>query len=62
MAINKEVNTRVNITIQKTLYKKIQILAKDDMRSANSLMVLLIHQALRDEKWQERIKELGIEE
>lgn len=62
MAINREVNTRINITIPKTLYKKIQILAKEDMRSANSLMVYLINQALRDEKWQERIKELGIEE
>ena len=58
MAINKEINTRVNVTIPKKMYSKIQVLAKEEMRSANSLMVFLMAQALQSEEWQNKIKEL----
>lgn len=58
MAINKEINTRVNVTIPKKMYNKIQLLAKEDMRSANSLMVFLMAQALQNEEWQNKIKDL----
>ena len=58
MAINTEINTRVNVTIPKKMYNKIQVLAKEDMRSANSLMVFLMSQALQNEEWQNKTKEL----
>ena len=60
MAINKDVNTRVNVTIPKKMYSKIQLLAKEEMRSANSLMVFLMAQALQNEEWQNKIKDLII--
>lgn len=58
MAINTERNTRINLTIDKNTYNKIQLLAKEEMRSANSLMVYLINQALRSEEWQNKIQVL----
>ena len=58
MAINTEINTRVNVTIPKKMYNKIQLLAKEDMRSANSLMVFLMSQALQNEEWENKIKAL----
>ena len=58
MAINTDRNTRVNVTIPKKMYNKIQLLAKEDMRSANSLMVFLMSQALQNEEWQQKIKNL----
>ena len=58
MAINTDRNTRVNVTIPKKMYNKIQLLAKEDMRSANSLMVFLMSQALQNEEWQQKIKDL----
>ena len=58
MAVNKEINTRVNVTIPKKMYHKIQLLAKEEMRSSNSLMVFLMAQALQNEEWQNKIKEL----
>ena len=60
MAINTERNVRVNVTIDKKTYNKLKVLAQSEMRSTNSLMVYLINQALRNEEWQEKIKDLII--
>ena len=48
----------MNITLNKKLYNKLKVLAKEDMRSTNSLIVYLVNQALRTDEWQEKIKEL----
>lgn len=45
--INKEINTRVNITISKVHYEQIKQLAKLDNRSANSFIISMIHEGLR---------------
>lgn len=58
--IDKQKNTRVNVTIDKKTYNKLKVLAQSEMRSTNSLMIYLINQALRNEEWQEKIKELII--
>ena len=56
--INKQINTRVNITIPKDLYEQIQSLAFGEMRSASSLMVYLMSEELKKEEWQDKIKNL----
>lgn len=58
MAIDKSKNTRVNITVSHKLHRKIQLLAREEMRSANSLMVYLMAQALQQPEWQEKIQAL----
>lgn len=58
MGIDKNKNTRINLTIDKKTYNKLKVLSQSEMRSTNSLMVYLINQALRTEEWQEKIKEL----
>ena len=50
--------TRVNLTISKKMKETITKLAKEDERSVNSLMILLMKEALQQPKWQERIKEI----
>ena len=50
--------TRVNLTISKKMKETITKLAKEDERSTNSLMILLMKEALQQPKWQERIKEI----
>lgn len=56
--IDKTKNTRVNITVSHKLHRKIQLLARKEMRSANSLMVYLMAQALQQPEWQEKIQAL----
>ena len=58
MTIDKSKNTRINLTIDKKTYNKLKVLAQNEMRSTNSLMVYLINQALRTEEWQDKIKNL----
>lgn len=60
MAINTERNVRINLTIDKKTYNKLKVLSQSEMRSTNSLMVYLINQALRNEEWQNKIKDLII--
>lgn len=50
--------TRVNLTIDKGLKETITQLARQDERSANSLMILLMKEALQQPKWQELIKQM----
>ena len=50
--------TRVNLTISKKMKETITKLAKEDERSVNSLMILLMKEALQQPKWQERIKQM----
>ena len=50
--------TRVNLTISKKMKETITQLAKEDERSTNSLMILLMKEALQQPKWQERIQEM----
>lgn len=47
MAINKDKNTRINLTIPKKQYELIKELAELDNRSANSFMVSMILEGLR---------------
>ena len=58
MGIDKNKNTRINLTIDKKTYNKLKVLSQSEMRSTNSLMVYLINQALRTEEWQNKIKDL----
>ena len=58
MAINTERNVRVNITFNKKMYNKLKLLAKEDMRSTNSLVVYLVSQALQSEEWQNKVQAL----
>ena len=60
MGIDKNKNTRINLTIDKKTYNKLKVLSQSEMRSTNSLMVYLINQALRTEEWQNKIKDLII--
>ena len=50
--------TRVNLTISKKMKETITKLAKEDERSVNSLMILLMKEGLQQPKWQERIKQM----
>lgn len=58
MAINTERNVRINLTLPKKMYNKIQLLAKEDMRSANSLIVFLASQTLNQPEWKEKAQQL----
>jgi hypothetical protein len=40
------------------MYNKIQLLAKEDMRSANSLIVFLASQTLNEPEWKEKTQKL----
>lgn len=58
LAINTERNVRINLTLPKKMYNKIQLLAKEDMRSANSLIVFLASQTLNQPEWKEKTQQL----
>ena len=58
MAIDRTKNTRINLTLPINTKQTLELLAKDDMRSTNSFILLLIKEALQQPKWQERIKEI----
>ena len=58
LAINTERNVRINLTLPKKMYNKIQLLAKEDMRSANSLIVFLASQTLNQPEWKEKAQQL----
>lgn len=58
MGIDKSKNTRINLTIDKKTYNKLKVLSQSEMRSTNSLMVYLIHQALRTEEWLNKVQVL----
>ena len=58
MGIDKSKNTRINLTIDKKTYNKLKVLAQNEMRSTNSLMVYLINQALRTEEGQDKVQAL----
>lgn len=47
MAINKDKNTRVNLTIPKKQYELMKQLAELDNRSTNSFMVSMMLEGLR---------------
>lgn len=46
MAIDKNKNTRINLTISHDLKKKIEQLAREDMRSTNSMIIKLLKENL----------------
>ena len=57
----KEKNGKVNVTsfkIDKALHEQIQLLANDDLRSFNAQIIYILTKTLREEKWQNKIKEL----
>lgn len=58
VGIDKSKNVRINLTIDKKAYNKLKVLSQSEMRSTNSLMVYLINQALQNEEWQNKIKDL----
>ena len=46
MAIDTSIKTRINLTIELDLKKKVEQLAKEDERSTNSMIIKLIKEAL----------------
>ena len=46
MAIDKNKKTRINLTIEIDLKQKIEQLAKEDMRSTNSMIIKLLKENL----------------
>ena len=62
MAIRTDLKTRVNLTITHELKATIEQLAREDSRSTNNLMVLLMKEGLQQPKWQERIERLKHDE
>lgn len=59
MAINTDKNTRINLTLPKHMKEEISMLANDEMRSQNSMILLLLKQALEQPQWIERIEQLS---
>ena len=47
MAIDTSIKTRINLTIELDLKKKVEQLAKEDERSTNSMIIKLIKEALQ---------------
>ena len=47
MAIDTSIKTRINLTIELDLKKKVEQLAKEDERSTNSMLIKLIKEALQ---------------
>lgn len=47
--INKKVNTRTSLTIPKDLKYKLEVLAKEDNRSVNNLIVSVLDRYARSE-------------
>ena len=46
MAIDKNKKTRINLTIEIDLKQKIEQLAKEDMRSTNSMIIKMLRENL----------------
>ena len=47
MAIDKNKNTRINLTISHELKQKVEQLAREDERSTNSMLIKLIKESLQ---------------
>lgn len=47
MAIDTSIKTRINLTIELDLKQKVEQLAKEDMRSTNSMIIKLIKESLQ---------------
>jgi hypothetical protein len=56
--INEKINKRINVTISHKMYNKIQVLAKSEMRSANSLLIYLANLGLQQPEWREKVQAL----
>ena len=62
MTIRTDIKTRVNLTITHSMKSTIEQLAREDSRSTNNLMILLMKEALEQPKWKERIERLKHDE
>lgn len=62
MAIDHTKNTRINLTLPIKTKQTLELLSRDDMRSTNSFILLLIKEALEQPKWKERIERLKHDE
>lgn len=47
--INKEINMRTTLTIPKSLKSKLELLAKNENRSVNNLIVTVLYKYVNDE-------------
>lgn len=47
--INTEINTRTSLTIPKYLKSKLEVLAKEDKRSLNNLIVYVLNKYVENE-------------
>lgn len=47
--INKEINMRTTLTIPKSLKSQLELLAKNENRSVNNLIVTVLYKYLNDE-------------
>lgn len=47
--INKEINMRTTLTIPKSLKSKLEVLAKNENRSVNNLIVTVLYKYVNDE-------------
>ncbi|MGL5651943.1 MAG: hypothetical protein ACRDDE_09305 [Paraclostridium sp.] len=47
--INKEINMRTTLTIPKSLKSKLELLAKNENRSVNNLIVTILYKYVNDE-------------
>lgn len=47
--INKEINMRTTLTIPKSLKSKLELLAKDENRSVNNLIVTVLYKYVNEE-------------
>ena len=46
MAIDTSIQTRINLTIELDLKQKVEQLAKEDMRSTNSMIIKMLRENL----------------
>ncbi|OSB12609.1 hypothetical protein B2H97_00820 [Paraclostridium bifermentans] len=47
--MNKEINMRTTLTIPKSLKSKLELLAKDENRSVNNLIVTVLYKYVNEE-------------
>jgi predicted HicB family RNase H-like nuclease len=47
--INKEINMRTTLTIPKSLKSKLELLAKNENRSVNNLIITVLYKYVNDE-------------
>lgn len=50
--------TRLNLTLEKDFKNDLMLLAKDDSRSINSLIISILKKELDKEEWQEKLRRL----